>query len=192
MYEIVYCIFLKLQHFQNLLWSNILDEMFQLQCRRIYWGIDWEALLEGLQAVRCRKWSQPFYACNNRQHWSRQSLGWGCWVRPRPATAWWRKVCSLLSPLTVSMDFLWLPILRLSCSGWQKLREAAKGLREKKIWTRTKILSSYISYFVAILRFVAIYALFGGLCVFFWVKNSVSLARSTLLHSMYFIYITLN
>ena len=41
-----------------------------------------------------------------------------------------------------------------------------------------------ISYFVAILRFVAIYALFGNLCtkkVLFWVKNSVSGARNALL-----------
>ena len=41
---------------------------------------------------------------------------------------------------------------------WQKLREGTKGLR-RKVWTRKKILSPHIRYFVAILRFVAIYAL---------------------------------
>ena len=35
-------------------------------------------------------------------------------------------------------------------AGWQKLREATKGLRQK-VWTRTKILSPNIRYFVAIL-----------------------------------------
>ena len=33
----------------------------------------------------------------------------------------------------------------------------------RKVWTRTKILSPNIRYFVAILRFVAIYLLFGDL-----------------------------
>ena len=37
----------------------------------------------------------------------------------------------------------------------------------RKIWTRTKILSLNIRYFVALLRFVAIYALFGNL----WAKK---------------------
>ena len=45
------------------------------------------------------------------------------------------------------------------CSGWQKLRERASGAR-RKVWTRTKILSPNIRYFVAILRFVAIYAFY--------------------------------
>ena len=43
--------------------------------------------------------------------------------------------------------------------GWQKLCEAARGPRQK-VW---KISSPNMSYFVAILRFVAIYALFGRL-----------------------------
>ena len=38
-------------------------------------------------------------------------------------------------------------------------RSCAKGLR-RKVWTRTKILSPNIRYFVAILRFVAIYAFY--------------------------------
>ena len=42
-----------------------------------------------------------------------------------------------------------------------------KGLR-RKVWTRTKMLSPYnIRYFVAVLRFVVIYALFGDL----WAKK---------------------
>ena len=44
-------------------------------------------------------------------------------------------------------------------AGWQKLRERASGAR-RKVWTRTKILSPNIRYFVAILRFVAIYAFY--------------------------------
>ena len=39
------------------------------------------------------------------------------------------------------------------------LCEGTKGLR-RKIWTQTKLLSPNIRYFVAILRFVAIYTLF--------------------------------
>ena len=45
-----------------------------------------------------------------------------------------------------------------------------------------------IRYFVAILRFVAIYALFGNL----WVKNSLSWARSALLHGIYCIFHLVN
>ena len=54
-----------------------------------------------------------------------------------------------------------------------------KGLR-RKVWTRKKILSPTIHYFVAILRFVAIYAPFRGLWAFLGEKN-VSRARSALL-----------
>ena len=51
-------------------------------------------------------------------------------------------------------------------------------------------LSPNIHYFVTIFRFVAIYKLFGNLwtkTVFLRVKNSVSWARSALLHGIYFI-----
>ena len=51
-------------------------------------------------------------------------------------------------------------------AGWQKLCEGTKGLRQK-VWIGTKILSSSIRYFVAIIRFIAIYALFGNL----WAKK---------------------
>ena len=74
--------------------------------------------------------------------------------------------------------------------GRQNLCEGTKGLRWK-VWTQTKILSPNIRYFVAILRFVAIYALFGDLWakkVPFGVKNSVSWARSALLHGIYCIF----
>ena len=47
-------------------------------------------------------------------------------------------------------------------TGWQKLCEGTKGL-SRKVWTQTKILSPNICYFVAISRFVAIYAFFGNL-----------------------------
>ena len=46
--------------------------------------------------------------------------------------------------------------------GWQKLCEGTKGHRQK-VWTQTKILSPNIRYFVAILRFVAIYAFYKAL-----------------------------
>ena len=47
----------------------------------------------------------------------------------------------------------------LSGPGWQKLCERASGAR-RKVWTRTKILIPNIRYFVAILRFVAIYTFY--------------------------------
>ena len=47
-------------------------------------------------------------------------------------------------------------------AGWQNLCEGTKGLR-RKVWTRTKISSTNIRYFVVILRFVAIFAVFGRL-----------------------------
>ena len=52
--------------------------------------------------------------------------------------------------------------ISLSKAGWQKFREGTKGLR-RKVKTQTKILSPNIRYFVAILRFVAIFAIFGRL-----------------------------
>ena len=57
------------------------------------------------------------------------------------------------------------------------LCEGTKGLG-RTVWTRTKILSPNICYFVAVLKFVAIYAL---LEIFekraFGVKNSVVWAK---------------
>ena len=47
------------------------------------------------------------------------------------------------------------------------MRENAK-VHRRQFWTQTKILNKSIPYFVAISRFVAIYALFGGL----WAKMS--------------------
>ena len=82
-----------------------------------------------------------------------------------------------------NVDFsLQMLVFVFMLSGLQKLREGAKGPR-RKVWTQTKILSSNIRYFVAILRFVAIYALFGRLCqtVFFGVNKSVSWVRIALL-----------
>ena len=63
------------------------------------------------------------------------------------------------------------------------------GVPRRKVWTRTKILSPNIRYFVAI------YALFGDLWakkVPFWVKNSVSWARSALLHGYMLLHISLS
>ena len=44
-------------------------------------------------------------------------------------------------------------------AGWEKLHENAKGLH-RLVWTGTKILKPNIRYFVPMLRFVAIYALY--------------------------------
>ena len=71
--------------------------------------------------------------------------------------------------------------------GGRSCAKARRAIRQK-VWTRTTILSPKIHHFVAILRFVVIYALFGRLlakkCPFF-VNISVSWVRSTLLHGTY-------
>ena len=78
---------------------------------------------------------------------------------------------------------------------WSSLARVAEVVRghggpRRKVWTWTKILSQNIRYFVTTLRFVAVNALFGNL----WKKsafvgqNSASLARSALLHGIYYIF----
>ena len=62
----------------------------------------------------------------------------------------------------------------------------------RKVWTRTKSFSPNIRYFVAILRFVAIYALFGNLWakkVPFWVKT-VLLGQEVHYYMVYIAYFT--
>ena len=59
-------------------------------------------------------------------------------------------------------------------TGWQKLCESLKGLH-RKVWTHTKILSLQICYFVEILKFVAMFALFGRL----WANYIVYIAYYT-------------
>ena len=77
---------------------------------------------------------------------------------------------------------------RLACLSPARVAEGTKGLRQK-VWTRTKLLSPNIHYFVAILRFFAIYALFLedflGKKVSFLDNKRVSWARSALLHIAY-------
>ena len=89
------------------------------------------------------------------------------------------QICwSLLSNARNILEYLRLNVTRLE-------EVARKQTAEK---TQTQIWSPNIPYFVAILRFVAIYALFGRLLakkVLFWVKSSVSWARSALLHCIY-------
>ena len=75
--------------------------------------------------------------------------------------------------------------------GWQKLCEGTKGIRWT-VWTRTKILSPNIRYFVAMLRFVVIYTLFGRLCARkgpFWVKT-VFLGQKVHYYKVYLAYYT--
>ena len=67
------------------------------------------------------------------------------------------------------------------------MREAAKGLR-RKVWTRTEILSLNIRYFVALLRFAAIYALFERL----WAKQMLVWVKTVFLgqeEHYYMVYI---
>ena len=70
-----------------------------------------------------------------------------------------------LTPLVFPADKT-SPRLRWSVTGWQRLCGGTKGLR-RKIKTRTEIFSPNIRYFVAILRLVAIHAVFGRL----WAKT---------------------
>ena len=74
--------------------------------------------------------------------------------------------------------------------GWQKLHGSTGGIR-RKVWTRAKNFKPEHTLFCRELRFVAIYALFGELWAKkepFWVKNSVSWARSALIHGIYCIF----
>ena len=64
------------------------------------------------------------------------------------------------------------------------MRESAKGLC-LKVWTQTKILSPNIRYFVAILRFVAIYARCGRL----WAKQFFLGQKQSFLGKWYIWYI---
>ena len=70
------------------------------------------------------------------------------------------------------------------CPRWQKLSEKFA----EKVLTRTKILSPNIRYFVAIIRFVAIYALFGNL----WAKKCLFGSKTVFLGKeghFYMVYI---
>ena len=111
--------------------------------------------------------------------------------------------CTVRTPSHPTSYFMWnllkagkfFDISKYICihfllTGWQKLHGSTGGTR-RKVWTRTKILKPKHMLFCRKLRFVAIYALFGDLWpkkVPFWVKNSVSWARSALLHGIYCIF----
>ena len=72
-------------------------------------------------------------------------------------------------------------------AGWQKLH----GRHPPKILDSDENFRPEHTLFCSELRFVTIYALFGDLWakkVTFWVKNSVSWARSALLHGIYCIF----
>ena len=80
----------------------------------------------------------------------------------------------------------------ISCiwTGWQKLRGSRGGTR-RKVWTRTKILSPNIRYFVAnwdLLRFTHFFLRSLGIKSAFLGENSASWARSALLHGIYCIF----
>ena len=82
--------------------------------------------------------------------------------------AWFLAKCVL----EVFMSDIQVHIIRLGQGqGGRSFANAAKGLR-RKVWTRMKILSPNICYFVVTLRFVAIYVLSGRLWAkkvfFFW------------------------
>jgi len=83
------------------------------------------------------------------------------------------------------------PKNHFSNAGRQKLRESAEGLR-RKVWTQTKIWSPNICYFVAVLRFVTICAVFWktlGKKVLFGVKT-VFLAQEVHHYMGYIAYYT--
>jgi len=74
----------------------------------------------------------------------------------------------------------------------QGCRSCAKGLR-RKVWTGTKILSPNICYFVVILRFVEIYALFGNLWAkkcFLFRSKTVFLRQEVYYYTVYISYYT--
>ena len=78
-------------------------------------------------------------------------------------------------------------VLCTAYSGWQKLRER----RSPKSLDSDENFKPKHALFCWELRFVAIYTLFGDLLakkVPFWVKNSVSWARSALLPGVYCIF----
>ena len=88
--------------------------------------------------------------------------------------------------LASNHSYIYSPMQRCE-PGWQELCEGTKGLR-RKVWTRTEISSPNIRYFVAILRFIAIYALCGNLWAkkcFFGSKTVIFCARNALWHGMY-------
>ena len=63
----------------------------------------------------------------------------------------------------------------------------------RKVWTRTKSFSPNIRYFVAILRFVAIYALFGNLWakkVLFFGQKQCFLGQEVHYYTVYIAYYT--
>ena len=80
---------------------------------------------------------------------------------------------------------MWLLLSHIACSKfsfkiltnlkpwWQKLCEGTKGVRQK-VWPRTKILNPNIRYIVAILWFVAIYALFGRIFTYIYYIENIS------------------
>ena len=78
--------------------------------------------------------------------------------------------------------------------GWQKLREAARGLR-RRVWTPTKILSSNILYFVPICtlfgRLSAKKVFFGELETLSWVKKQCFLGNKCTF-TRYILHITMN
>ena len=103
------------------------------------------------------------------------------WSRGFSTNAQWRLLKHFLLSICLEKDFLFYVIMgqkaqfglvllgfisSLFGAGWHKLCEGTMGLC-RKLWTWTKILSPNIRYFVAILRFVAIYALFGKKVRFF-------------------------
>ena len=117
------------------------------------------------------------------------------WSRGFSTNAQWGLLKHFLLSICLEKDFLFYVIMgqkaqfglvllgfisSLFGAGWHKLCEGTKGLY-RKLWTRTKILSPNMRYFVAILRFVAIYALFGKK-VLFSVNSSVVWARNALFY----------
>ena len=84
--------------------------------------------------------------------------------------------------IIIEMIFFYF-LTKVFAAGWQKLCECTKGLRQKE-WTLTKIFSPNIHYFVAILSFVANYALFDNL----WTKEVLFLGQKQCWGRNYIVY----
>ena len=111
-------------------------------------------LMRKIVVFRCKFYSPKFCSCKKNDKYQ-------VWNKYRPL---YNFIAADICASCMSAPFFWFFYLFFSSkwcssrSGWQKLRE---------VWSQMKIQSPNIRYFVAILRFVAIYPLFENL----WAKK---------------------
>ena len=114
-----------------------------------YDSSEYDSLLECFWSFQCRQCSHRcwFLHWREKKIWRRSPFRGGC----RYHCACYDHLRGELCNTLCSMEGEGLKVLGF----------------HRKVWTRTKSFSPNIRYFVAILRFVAIYALFGNL----WAKK---------------------